>query len=251
MSEEKYKFPTEEIDLPSGGRLYDKDSPISSGKIVLKYMTAKEEDILTSENLIKKGTVIDKLLDSLIVTKGVNVEDLVLGDKNAIMVASRILAYGPEYEAEIINPNNGEKLSYTFNLTECDFKQIDSEISENNFKSKLPVSGVEVTYKVLTGKEEKSIENELNSVRKLKKEVSPELTTRLRNIITSVDGNNEKSVINNFVENMLSKDSLYLRQEITKNSPDIDLSQEIEIEGETVRVDIPMTVNFFWPNAGT
>jgi hypothetical protein len=252
MAENKeFKFPTETIDLPSSGKLYDKNSPLSSGKIDIKYMTAKEEDILTSQNLIKKGTVIDKLLDSLIVTEGVKVEDLVLGDKNAIMVASRILAYGPEYEAEITNPITGEIMRYIFNLADCDFKEISSDINENNFKVKLPISKVEVTYKVLTGKEEKIIENELNSIKKLKKEISPELTTRLRHIITSIDGNTEQSNINNFVDNMLSKDSLYLRQEIAKNSPDIDLSQEIEIEGETVRVDIPMTVNFFWPNAGT
>jgi hypothetical protein len=251
VSEKKYKFPTETIDLPSEGKLYGSDSPLSSGKIEIKYMTAKEEDILTSQNLIKQGTVIDKLLDSIIVTEGVKTDDMILGDKNAVMVASRILAYGKEYEAEIINPNNGNKISHTFDLTECEFKKINTDISENNFKIKLPVSNVEVTYKILTGKEEKAIETELNSIKKLKREVSPELTTRLKYIIKSVDGNSEQSSINDFVENMLSKDSLYLRQEIAKNSPDIDLSQEIKIEGETVKVDIPMTVNFFWPNSDT
>jgi hypothetical protein len=93
MSE--YKFPTEVIDIPSGGKVYSKESPLADGKIEIKYMTTKEEDILMSENLIKKGVVIDKLLDSLIVTKGVNQASLVLGDKNAVLVASRILAYGP------------------------------------------------------------------------------------------------------------------------------------------------------------
>ena len=87
------KYPTETIDLPSGGKLYPQDSPLSSGKIEIKYMTAKEEDILTSANLIKKGVVIDRLLDSIIVTEGVGIDDLILGDKNAIMVAARILAY--------------------------------------------------------------------------------------------------------------------------------------------------------------
>ena len=93
MSE--YKFPTEIIDLPSEGKVYSKDSPLSSGKLELKYMTTREEDILMSDNLIKKGMVIDKLLDSLIITKGVKESDLILGDKNAVLVASRILAYGP------------------------------------------------------------------------------------------------------------------------------------------------------------
>ena len=96
MAEEQ-KFPTEMIDLPSEGKVYSKDSPLSSGKLEIKYMTAREEDILTSQNLIKKGLVIDKLLNSLIVTEGVSTDDLFIGDKNAVMVASRILAYGGEY----------------------------------------------------------------------------------------------------------------------------------------------------------
>ena len=95
MADEQ-KFPSEVIDLPSGGKLYGEDSPLKDGKIEIKYMTAKEEDILTSQNLIKKGVVIDKLIDALILTEGIKGSDLILGDKNAVMVAARVLAYGPE-----------------------------------------------------------------------------------------------------------------------------------------------------------
>ena len=102
------KFPSEVIDLPSEGRLYPEGHPLKDGKIEIKYMTAKEEDILTSQNLIKKGVVIDRLLDSLILTNGVKQEDLIMGDKNAIMVAARILAYGPEYKCQVTNPKTGE-----------------------------------------------------------------------------------------------------------------------------------------------
>ncbi len=133
MSE--HKFPTEVIDIPSGGKIYPKDSPLADGKIEIKYMTTKEEDILMSENLIKKGVVIDKLLDSLIVTKGVTQESLVLGDKNAVLVAARILAYGPDYTCEVTNPNNPEqKVEHTFDLTECPFKTISDDVDySNNF----------------------------------------------------------------------------------------------------------------------
>ena len=117
-------LPYEIIDLPSEGKLYSEDSPLSSGKIEVKYMTAKEEDILTSANLIKKGVVIDKLLSSLIITEGVTTNDLLVGDKNAVMVAARILAYGPEYEAEIQDPETGETEKHTFNLTDCPFKKL-------------------------------------------------------------------------------------------------------------------------------
>ena len=116
MAEEKRKFPSEVVDLPSKGLLYPKEHPCSNGKIEIKYMTAKEEDILTSQNLIKKGVVIEKLLDSLIVTEGVKTDDLLIGDKNAVMVAARILAYGPEYPCEVTHPTTGEKIQHTFNL---------------------------------------------------------------------------------------------------------------------------------------
>ena len=245
---DKQQFPSEVIDLPSEGRLYPEDSPLREGKLEIKYMTAKEEDILTSQNLIKKGIVIEKLLDSLILTKGVKSEDLVIGDKNAVMVAARILAYGPEYTCEVMNPNTNEKLTHTFNIADCPFIKLPKDVNGNNFDFELPVSKQKITFKLLTGKDERMINEELDKIRKLGTQVIPELTTRLRYLITSVDGNNEQSTINSFVENMLSKDSLSLRQEITKVTPDIDLSQEIDIEGETVRVNIPMTVNFFWPD---
>ena len=243
------QYHSEVIELPSLGKVYPKDSPISNGKIEIKYMTAKEEDILTSQNLIKKGLVIDKLLDSLIITEGVKCDDLVLGDKNAVMVASRVLAYGPEYECEIENPNTGKTFSHVFNLADCPFKKLPDDINDNKFEMELPVSKAKVGFKLITGKEEKLIEAELKGIKKTGVQVSPELTTRLKHTITSVNGDGDKSVINQFVQNMLSRDSLQLRKYINNISPDIELVQEIELEGDTVKVDIPMTVNFFWPNS--
>ena len=243
------KFPSEVIDLPSEGKLYPKEHPCSNGKIEIKYMTAKEEDILTSQNLIKKGVVIDRLMDSLILTPGVKSDDLILGDKNAVMVAARVLAYGPEYVCDIINPNNGEKMSHQFNLTDCPFKKLPEDITENKFEVNLPISKKKITFKILTGKEEVMINEELKASEKINTEVKPELTTRLRHTVTSVDGDDSQATINNFVQNLLARDSMYLRKEIQRVSPDIELIQEVEIEGESVKVDIPMTVGFFWPEA--
>jgi len=241
------KFPSEIIDLPSRGKVYPKDHPLASGKVELKYMTAKEEDILTSQNLIKKGVVIEKLLNSLILTEGVKVSDLILGDKNAIMVAARILAYGPEYTCEIQNPNTGERFEHTFNLSSCPFKEIGNGIEGNIFETTLPASKKKVKFKLITGTEESAIDEELKALKKLNAQVSSELTTRLKHILVEIDGKSEQSDINLFVDNMLSRDSLHLRQEINKVAPDIELTQEIDIEGESVKVDIPMTANFFWP----
>ena len=156
------KFPSEVIDLPSEGKLYPEDHPLRKGKIEIKYMTAREEDILTSQNLIKKGVVIEKLLDSLILTKGVKSEDLVIGDKNAVMVAARILAYGPEYACEVTNPNTGEKLTHTFNIADCPFNKLPKDVDGNSFEFELPVSKQKITFKLLTGKDERMINEELN-----------------------------------------------------------------------------------------
>ena len=248
MAEEQ-KFPTEVIDLPSEGKLYPKEHPCSNGKIEIKYMTAKEEDILTSQNLIKKGIVIDKLLDSLIITNGVKCNDLLLGDKNAVMVAARILAYGPEYTCNITNPEDNSNVEYTFNLADCPFKKLPDNVTENKFEVNLPISKKKLTFKILTGKEEENILKDIKASKKVGSQISPELTTRLRYSIVSVDGDETTSVINNFAQNMLARDSMFLRQEIREITPDIDLSQEVELGGESVKVDIPMTVGFFWPDS--
>jgi len=247
MSE--HKFPTEVIDLPSGGKVYIKDSPLSSGKLELKYMTTREEDILMSENLIKKGVVIDKLLDSLIVTKGVKQEDLVLGDKNAVLVAARILAYGPEYTAEVTNPKNQEEtVSHTFDLSQCPFKELpkDVDYTDNSFNYTTDIGKTKIKFKLLTGVEEALIEKELKQSAKYG--YSTDITTRLRYTITEVDGDSKPETITEFTQNLLARDSVALRKYIADISPDIDLTSEIEIGGETVSVSIPLTVAFFWPD---
>ena len=248
MSE--YKFPTEVIDLPSEGKVYPKESPLSSGKLELKYMTTREEDILMSENLIKKGIVIDKLLDSLIVTKGVKQGDLIIGDKNAVLVASRILAYGPEYTVEVTNPNDvDEKIEHTFDLSKCPFKELSKDVdySDNSFDFTTPVGKNELKFKLLTGADEVLIEKDIKQSTKFGH--STEITTRLRYSITEVDGDSKSQTINAFIQNLLARDSVALRNYIRDISPDIDLTSEVEIGGETVSVSIPLTVEFFWPQS--
>ena len=245
------KFPSEIIDLPSGGKIYGKDSPLYEGKIEIKYMTAREEDILTSANLIKKGAVLEKLMDSLILTQGVKTTSLVLGDKNAIMVAIRILAYGPEYVTEITDPDSGQKVEHTFNLADCPFKELpkDVDYSANEFGFTLPVAKVPIRWRLITGLEEDRIDRELNAKKKIGHMIQTGITSRLKHIIVELDGERDTNKIGSMVEDMLSKDSLALRNEITRVSPDIDMKQDVTFEGgETVEVDIPLTATFFWPN---
>ena len=241
-------FPTEIVDLPSKGYFYPETSPLSSGKLELKYMTAKEEDILTSQNLIKQGTVIDILLQSLIVDKTVKVEDLLIGDKNAIMVAARILGYGKDYDFTYDGEEQKVDLT-TLKPIELDESQLKK--GSNQFEYVLPKSERKLTFKLLTGKDEKNIDAEVKAREKLGGSSTGELTTRLKNIITSVDGNVDRSYINNFVDNeFLSIDSLEFRKHMATVTPDIDMTTTIMVDGEETEVTIPVTVRFFWPSTG-
>ena len=241
-----FKFPTEIVELPSKGYFYIDGHPLSEGKVEVKYMTAREEDILTSQNLIKQGTVIDKLLESLIVDKSIKVDDMLIGDKNAIMVAARVLGYGKDYEFTY----DGEEQSVDLSKLEpvdLDFSKFTKGVNEFSFE--LPNSERTVTFKLLTGKDEKQIDVEVKAKQKISKDQSTELTTRLKHIITSVDGKSEKSHINNFVDNeFLSRDSLAFRHNLSSITPDIDMSTTVtDVGGEELEVTIPVTLRFFWP----
>ena len=242
----KFEFPTEEVDLPSKGYFYVDGHPLSSGKVEVKYMTAKEEDILTSQNLIQQGVVIETLLQSLIVDKTINVHDLLIGDKNAIMVAARILGYGKDYKFEYEGEEQEVDLSQ-LNPIPIDFKKLQKGVNEFSFK--LPYSKRTITFKLLNGHDERKINAEVKAKQKISKVTSSELTTRFKHMIKSIDGNSEISVINNFVDNeFLSRDSLAFRQYLTEITPDIDMSTDvIDKTGKEIEVTIPVTVRFFWP----
>jgi transcription elongation factor Elf1 len=249
-------FPSEVIDLPSEGYFYDPDSPLSSGRIELKYMTAKEEDILTSQNLIKKGIVLDKLLEALIVTPGVTLDDILIGDKNAIFIAARILAYGPNYDTVVTCPSCGEenKISIPINkLTNKEFDFSKHTRGVNSFEVVLPVCEKRIVYQLLTHRDEKNIDQELKGIgRVTKSEVTSEVTTRLKYVIKSVDGNDDRQFIKTFVDNLLSRDALVLRRSVKENSPDLDMTINFECEacGHQEVIPLPLGVKFFWPDAG-
>jgi hypothetical protein len=241
MSE--FKMPTETIELPSKGLLYPESNPLSSGRIEMKYMTAKEEDILTNQSYIKDGTVLDKLLQSLIISK-VDYNDLLIGDKNAVMIASRILGYGSDY-----NITYGGR-SYTIDLTKLEHKSFDEELitkGVNEFKYTLPSTGTELTFKLLTHGDEMTINKEIQGYKKINKDASPELSTRLKYIITSVNSQRDSKVIRDFVDNhFLARDSRAFREYMKSIQPDIDLTYELE-SGEVI--DMPINLSFFWPDA--
>ena len=245
--EQKFKLPTETVDLPSKGILYPKDSPLASGKIEMKYMTAKEEDILTNANYIKQGVVIDKLLQSLIVSD-VNYNDILVGDKNAMMVAARILAYGKDYEFEY------DGVKQTVDLSNIEPKPLSQELekaTENEFTFTLPSTGNIITFKLLTHGEDVKIDQEVKGLQKINKDSVSEVTVRLAHLVTSINGNRDQKDIRDFVNNyFLARDAREFRKYYNSINPDLDLNTTVtNSTGDEEDVDLPIGLTFFWPDA--
>jgi hypothetical protein len=244
--ENKFQFPTEVIDLPSKGLLYPEDSPLSSGKVEMKYMTAREEDILTNVNYLEQGIVIDKLLESLVVSK-IDHNELLIGDKNALLIAARVLGYGKDYEIEYLGQ------PYTVDLSELKLKELDESLFEkgkNEFEFTLPTTNTKIKFKLLTQGDETKINEELKGLQKIDKNASYENTTRLKHMILSVDGDTDNGKIRQFVDNyFLARDSRVFRAYAVSIQPDVDLTFYPE-GGPEGGVDIPIGVSFLWPDAG-
>ena len=255
MAESQYGFPTEVLSLPSQGLLYPEDSPLRSGTIDVKYMTAKEEDILTSNNLIEQGVVITKLLESVIADSKVKLDEMLIGDKNALMIGTRILGYGADYNIMLTDPDTKERVEYTVNLSELKNKSVDESLLKNGnlFSFELPNSKRVVEFKLLTHGDEKEVGETLKGLKKVEEltGVSQEITTRLKYQIQSIDGNKEQKDIDNFVDNeFLALDARAYRKYVSELTPDVDLTFEYTSQkGKKHTIDIPLGIEFFWPAA--
>jgi len=246
------KFPTEMVTLPSKGYFYPENSPLSKGEVEMKYMTAREEDIITSPNLLKQGIAIDKLLEALIVNKKVNISDLLIGDKNALIVGARILAYGKMYDFTTFN-DVGEEVDVSVDLTTLKDKEIDFDKlppNVNEFPFVLPNSKREVTVRFLTHRDEKEIVREATALKKVSSTVVKTMTSRMKRLIASVDGNSEKAYVNEFVDKeLLSVDALELRKYLNSINPDINLTTVATFpDGDEQEVAVEITAQFFWPS---
>ena len=251
VNNKQFDFPTEVISLPSQGLLYPKGHPLSKGTVEIKYMTAREEDILSSQNLIKKGIVLDKLFESVVVEPGVNVNDIFIGDKNAI----RILGYGADYTVEITDPFSSEKQEVTIDLSLVETKDIDETLlnSKNIYTFTLPQSKKVIEFKLLTHGDEQDISKDIQALEKINKSKSSsssDVTTRFRYMILSVDGNTDTGFITKWINNeFLARDTKAFRKYVREISPDLDLKFKFtsDITGETEALDIPFGVSFFYP----
>jgi len=249
---EKFTLPTETIELPSQGKLYPLENPLSSGKVEMKYMTAREEDILTNVNLLRQGIAIEKMLQSLIKSP-INYDDLLLGDRNGLLIAARILAYGSSYSFQYLDSEQDVKEEITVDLQQLVNKEVNHSIynNTNEFTLVLPASKNTVTFKLLTVGDEKKIDQEIKGFKKATNLVAGELTTRLKHQITSVNGNYDQASIRDFVDNyLLAKDSNFLRSHIITITPDIDLTVSFTLSsGREVTESLPLTTEFFFPGS--
>lgn len=252
-AEQANKFPTEIVTLPSKGLLYPDGHPLRSGEVEIKYMTAKEEDILSTKSYIEKGVVLDKLLQSLIVTD-FDYDTLLIGDRNAIMIAARIYGYGPEYKTQIKRPN-GKLLDITVDLKDIPNKEFDESLitpGKNQFICTLPVSKKVVELELFTVGKFKDYEASIAGLEKTKafnKGADQTATTLYRYLIKSIDGVDQNNLVPT-INQLIVADTRFLRDFIAKVQPDIDLDLEMEDPdtGETFRNKIQLGISLFYPD---
>lgn len=249
------EVPIEVVPLPSAGRVYPTDSSLFNRETVeIKAMTAREEDILTSPAYLKKGTVISELIKSCLIDKSINPIDMLSGDRNALMVAIRITGYTADYDVEVDCNSCGNKTTRTFNLAELPIRRLAIEpVREgmNLFEFKLPRCGKIVCFKFLTGRDEEEIVATQTKQKKLGIQGDTTVTTNLLYAIVSVDGDENRTKIANFVRNMPASDSLALRNYIRDNEPGMIMRQDVSCPtcGEAEEVAMPLGVTFLWPGA--
>ena len=252
-----FSTPTEFIELPTQGKYYPETHPLHNEKFIeIRYMTARDEDILTSKSLLKRGLAIDRFLQNVVINKGIKLDELYVGDKNAILVGARITGYGEQYECKVTCPSCSTIADHSFDLGAVHPKVMDhdeesgtSEITGDGFSTTTPVTKVSVKLRLLKSKDEKYLLQLIENKRK-KKLPESTLTDQLKMMIVSVNGIEDKNTIFSFIETLPAKDSRHLRQVYQSLAPNIDLNQTFTCDTcdyETDRMEVPFTTAFFWP----
>ena len=250
-----FSVPRDFVMIPSKGRIYPQSSALHNlEEVEVRHLTAADEDILTSRALLRSGKAIDTMLSNVLMNKSINVEELISGDKNAILTFLRITGYGPEYPVEIDCPGCGENIKHEFDLSQLTMRFLDIEptaAGENRFNLVLP-SGIEIHFKLLNSAEDAKITDEQDKLKRATNSpLEKNVTTKYKHQIIAVDGNEEQISINNFVDTMNLRDSRAFRTYLEELEPDVNMEQEFKCRmcGHTEEVDIPVTTGFFWPES--
>ena len=251
-----FVIPTEFVELPSEGRYYSENHPLHNQETIeIKQMTAKEEDMLTSRALLKKGVALDRVIESLIVNKKIEHNSLLVGDRNAIMIAARISGYGSDYVTSLSCPSCSAKQQYSFNLHDYEITRGEAldalsieELGRGLFLTTLPRTNCEVTFRILNGHDEKQIYQQITNARKKNKQENS-ITRQLKMITVAVNGDESSEAINYFVNNVPSIDAQHLRTALESVTPNIDLTQDFTCDqcDFEIEMEVPLTSDFFWP----
>lgn len=249
---------TEAVALPSRGLFYPPGHPLCGQEYVdIRYMTARDEDILTSPSLLKNGTALDKFTQGLICDQRIKIEDMLTGDKSAIMIAARVTGYGPDYDVTVTCPHCEEESEHTFDLSEYEryYTKVD-EVSgfnlnaNNRYEVVLPVCGDTVELKMITSREESRLakSQQMKSKNKL---AETNTTDFLKLIIHSINGNTDKNSIAHAVMDMPARDSRFLRKHFAQVSPNLELKETYECQycGTETEMEVPLEAGFFWPDS--
>lgn len=252
-----FVVPTEFVELPSKGEFYSKDHPLhGQSSVEIRFMTAKDEDTLTSKTLLKQGVALERVLQNLLVDKSININDLLIGDKNAIVVAARASAYGSEYETKVTCPACASVSEQTFDLANIDFVETENleeigvtKSSDGTFSVLLPVTKVNAVVRLMTGHDENKLSNLKSKKNKVSKDSELSMTDQFKQFIVSINGVEDRNQISSFIENMPANDSRFLRLAYKRLVPNIDLQQYFECNscGYEQEMEVPFTTDFFWP----
>jgi hypothetical protein len=246
-----YVAPTEHVALPSMGKFYPPDHSLNGiEEVEIRFLSAKELDILSSKTLLSKGLAVDRMLQNILIDKSINVDELLLADKNAIIIAARVGTFGSDYPVDISCPECGNVYEHTFDLSEPETKDIDHvEVSENStFFITLPKTSVNVECRLLNSKDEKFLEERAKKKEKMGLPDSS-ITDQYKSFIVSLNGNTDRGLVDEFVDVMPAADMHFLQKEYAKSNPELELDEECVCTncGNVSEVSVPFTANFFWP----
>ena len=247
--------PTTIVSLPSGGRFYGEGHPLhGQDTIEIRQMTTAEEEILTNRTLLQKGVALDRFLERLMIDSRTKVDDLLVGDKNAILIQARIDGYGAEYATTVSCPVCTSTARHSFDLNEvvgtvgAGFVETDTirSTGNNTFITTLD-NGWEVEFRALTGADEKTLLQSATNRKKAGLEETP-IQDQLRTLIVSVSGHTDSNTINKAVQHMTGRQSRAIRDAYSKAVPNVEMRGDITCGqcGTTTELEVPLNADFFW-----